>query len=110
MPTPLGNQEAHAITADVLQSGLCLFPNEVVVTLTFFFLHIDISIFKRPLSVISHGSSAWARSYRIDTTGEDGEEVSYFMKVNHFGNLKRNLFSHFMAVWSLIFLDLGLPW
>jgi len=45
-------------------------------------LRSDVSIFiNRRLTVAPHGSSAWARSYRIDTINEDGEEESYFMKV-----------------------------
>jgi hypothetical protein len=43
----------------------------------------DIPIFSPPLAltVAPHGSSAWARSYRIDSTNDAGEEESYFMKV-----------------------------
>ncbi|RAK95380.1 uncharacterized protein BO80DRAFT_368900 [Aspergillus ibericus CBS 121593] len=41
----------------------------------------EIPLFRRPLSVVSHGSSAWAHSYKIDVEGEN-EIESYFMKVS----------------------------
>ncbi|KAH8589977.1 NADP-dependent oxidoreductase domain-containing protein [Bisporella sp. PMI_857] len=42
----------------------------------------EIGLFRNPSKISSHGSSAWARSYRIDTTNEQGQEESYFMKVS----------------------------
>ncbi|KAF2232194.1 hypothetical protein EV356DRAFT_450641, partial [Viridothelium virens] len=42
----------------------------------------EIPLFQRPCEVVSHGSSAWARSYRIDTNCENGDEESFFMKVS----------------------------
>ncbi|GLA18490.1 hypothetical protein AnigIFM63309_001098 [Aspergillus niger] len=41
----------------------------------------EIPLFRRPLKVVSHGSSAWAHSYRIDVEDE-GQLESYFMKVS----------------------------
>jgi hypothetical protein len=40
-----------------------------------------IFMFKQLVNIKYRASSAWAKSYRIDTTDAEGNEESYFMKV-----------------------------
>ncbi|KAL9072382.1 MAG: hypothetical protein Q9157_005126 [Trypethelium eluteriae] len=42
----------------------------------------EIPLFQRPCKVVSHRSSPWARSYRIDTRSKNGDKESFFMKVS----------------------------
>lgn len=44
----------------------------------------EISLFPSPIEVEAHGSSAWARSYRISVQGTNGDTDTYFMKVSVF--------------------------
>ena len=80
-PTEFNDAEKRAtIDADIL-SGLYRVPRKTVTLLTLLLWPLEIPLFQRPLSINSHGSSAWARSYRIDIKDDEGEDESYFMKV-----------------------------
>ena len=70
------------INSEIVSGTLILLP--YTITTDGFTLTLEIPLFQRPVDVISHGSSAWARSYRIDIQNDEGEDESYFMKVRNF--------------------------
>ena len=79
MEPPVDGAEGNIVTADVIAG-----------TLSFILLFMDVDsssrpleipLFHRPFHFEAHGSSAWARSYRIDLESDSGEDESYFMKV-----------------------------
>ena len=81
LPAEFNNTEKRVtIDADIL-SGLYRVPRKTITLLTLLPRPLEIPLFQRPLSINSHGSSAWARSYRIDIKNDEGEDESYFMKV-----------------------------
>ena len=73
------------ISADVL-SGRSeeLFLMSTSMGLLLMLHGVDIPIFQGPVEVETHGSSAWARSYKISVESTNGDIDTYFMKVGSF--------------------------
>ena len=47
-------------------------------------MNTEIPLFKGSVEVEAHGSSAWARSYRISVQSTNGDTDIYFMKASMF--------------------------
>lgn len=73
------------ITADII-SGQCHFRKNLSAPPWQFALtgeRTEIPLFQRSVDIAAHGSSAWARSYRVTRENDEGESESYFMKVGN---------------------------
>lgn len=70
------------ITADILSGKHKAYslPTTIIRHYLMFY-GADIPLFQGPIVVETHGSSAWARSYKISVQSTNGDNDTYFMKV-----------------------------